>query len=71
MYSIFQVWESEEWLQRHLKPLSQSGGQVHILPFYTSSYRIACVGVQARTAKQNDRQEPQNLEPGDDDAMEE
>lgn len=24
--SFFVVWESEEWLQEHVKPLAQSGG---------------------------------------------
>jgi len=26
MFSLVPVWESEEWLQEHVKPLAQAGG---------------------------------------------
>ncbi|KAG9318511.1 RNA-binding domain-containing protein [Chiua virens] len=44
------IWESEEWLQQHAKPLAQSGGKSVglVLDFDSSTQRL---GVQGRNAQ--------------------
>lgn len=40
MYFAFSVWESEEWLKQHAKPLAQSGGTWIVLFMHLLDYTI-------------------------------
>jgi hypothetical protein len=67
------VWESEEWLQEHVKPLAQSGGMSGSIIF---SYFFGLAnlrlykGVQGRLAAQKIDETAEPEEKGDE-AMEE
>ena len=52
------VWESEEWLQQHVKPLAQSGGSFRDLPFDNLAHQYP--GVQGRIAQQGEQEDTQN-----------
>lgn len=51
------VWESEEWLKEHVKPLAQSGGTYHTCFAYLLSYKYD-IGVQGRQAGHEQGSEP-------------
>jgi len=46
------VWESEEWLKEHVKPLAQSGGAAFSSPPSSLTYGCDALGIKGRLASQ-------------------
>ena len=76
LFFLFAVWESEEWLQEHVKPLAQSGGMFYaklIFSLYFSPWLTNLrlwKGVQGRLAAQKIEETEEPEEKGNE-AMEE
>jgi peptidyl-prolyl isomerase E (cyclophilin E) len=70
---LIAVWESEEWLKEHVKPLAQSGGpsQTLLCLDLSDSGMYHKIGVQGRHAKSAEPEEAQEKSDDDDNAMEE